>query len=180
VAEPQSFAPVKLICGIISSQERVISRTEERLLQMFGPIDRESPMFPFDFTDYYEKQMGENLFRKFLSFGTLVRPESLDKIKIETIQLEKEIQEEWDKQRRVVNIDPGYLATASLIMATAKNFAHRIPLGNGIYAHLELMFGKDEVRLLEWTYPDFQNKGYHEFFLDVRRIYLSQLKKEAP
>ena len=179
LAEPQSFVPVKLICGIIAPMESIFLRAEERLAQMYGGIDLASPLFSFDFTDYYEKQMGKDLKRKFLSFGELIEPERLGTIKLETNRLEEEIQEEFHAQHRTVNIDPGYLTLASLIMATAKNFAHRVPLKNGIYAHLEFLFGRDEIRSLDWTYPDFKNKGYQEFFLEVRRIYLSQFQKET-
>jgi len=91
--------------------------------------------------------------------------------------LEEEIREEFQALHRIVNIDPGYLTPASLIMATAKDFSHRIPLQNGIYAHLEFLFGKDKIHTLNWTYPDFKCKGYQEYFLEVRRLYLSQLNK---
>lgn len=179
MAEPQPFIPVKLICGIIASKERTILRAKERLAQHYGEIDSSSPLFSFDFTDYYEKQMGKNLKRKFLSFKKLVEAERLCAIKQETNRLEEEIREEFQSLHRIVNLDPGYMTPASLIMATAKDFSHRIPLQNGIYAHLEFLFGKDEVRTLDWTYPDFKCKDYQEYFLDVRRFYLSQLKNKT-
>jgi hypothetical protein len=144
---------------------------------MYGILDSQSPLFVFDLTDYYEKQMGKNLKRKFLSFEELVEPEGLSKIKQDTNRLEEDLREEFQNSHRVVNLDPGYLTQAALVMATAKDFSHRIPLQHGIYAHLEFLFGKDEVRTLDWTYPDFKNKGYQEYFLAVRRLYLSQLKK---
>jgi hypothetical protein len=147
---------------------------------MYGPSDSQSLLFPFDLTDYYESQMGKNLKRKFLSFRELVQPERLSTIKRETNRLEGEIREELQSPRRIVNLDPGYLTPASLIMATAKDFSHRVPLQDGIYAHLEFLFGKDEVRILDWTYPDFRNKGYQEFFCGLRRLYLAQLKRESP
>ncbi|MGB9894061.1 MAG: DUF4416 family protein, partial [Candidatus Saccharicenans sp.] len=75
--------------------------------------------------------------------------------------------------------DPGYLTASALIMATTKDFAHRIPLNQGIYAHLEMLFQKKGVKLLEWTYPDFQQSGYQEFFLRVREVYLAQLKQSS-
>ncbi len=178
MADPQSFVPAKLICGIITSQESAFCKSEERLIQMYGNPDSQSPLFSFDFTDYYEKQMGKNLKRKFLSFQNLIEPERLSTIKRDTNRLEEEIREELQSTHRVVNIDPGYLTSASVIMATAKDFSHRIPLGDGIYAHLEFLFGKDEVRTLDWTYPDFKSKDYQVYFLEVRRLYLSQLKKK--
>lgn len=178
MTEPKSFSPVKLICGIIASEEKFFKRAEERLVELYGPLDLASPLFTFDFTDYYEKQMGQNLKRKFVSFGNLIFPESLSEIKIRTNALEEEIKEELKAGKRIVNLDPGYMTASALIMATAKDFAHRIALQHGIYAHLELLFGKDDVRDLSWTYPDFETEGYQKFLLDVRRIYLAQLQSQ--
>ncbi len=174
MAEIKPFSQVKLICGIIASKETFFKRAEERLVQLYGSVDLTSPLFIFDFTDYYEKQMGKNLKRKFLSFARLISPEKLGKIKLRTNGLEEEIREELKEDRRIVNLDPGYLAQAALIMATAKDFAYRIPLQQGIYAHLELLFGKKEIKTLDWTYPDFRTDEYQKFFMEVRQIYLSQ------
>lgn len=176
MAEAESFLPAKLICGIISSQENFAQTAKVKLAQLFGSIDSESPHFLFDYTDYYDEQMGSPLQRQFLSFQPLLPPERLSEIKIQTNKLEEDIRQELGESLRAVNIDPGFLNGSSLIMATAKNFAHRIPLQAGIYAHLELLFGKDYVRTLMWTYPDFKKGTYHEYFLEVRKIYLSQLK----
>ncbi len=176
MTEPKPFSPVKLICGIIASEEKFFKRAEERLVELYGPLDLTSQLFTFDFTDYYEKQMDQNLKRKFVSFSNLIFPESLGEIKIRTNALEAEIEEDLKARRRIVNLDPGYMTASALIMATAKDFAHRIPLQHGIYAHLELLFGKNDVRTLNWTYPDFKTEGYQIFLLDARRIYLAQLQ----
>jgi hypothetical protein len=130
----------------------------------------------FRFTDYYEKQMGKGLKRAFVSFRELIAPENLSETKIRTNLLEDEIKKEFGSPKRSVNIDPGYMTASALIMATAKDFSHRIPLQEGIYAHLELLFGKNEVKTLDWTYPDFRTASYQRFFLEVRKNYLEQLK----
>ncbi len=179
MAEPKPFSPAKLICGIIAGNESFFRIAEEKLSHLFGPLDAESPVFAFDLTDYYERQMGVGLKRKFISFEKLIRPEMLSRIKLTTNKLEDDIRDEFRTSHRSVNIDPGYLVSSALIMATAKNFAHRIPLQHGIYAHLEFMFGRDEVRPLSWTYPDYKREDYQTFFLEVRQIYLSQLKELA-
>lgn len=175
MAEAKPFTPVKLICGVISSDQKVRALAVEKLKQLYGPIDLISPTFAFDITDYYEKQMGKNLKREFVSFKRLIPPESLSEIKLRTNQLEEEIRVAFQAGGRVVNLDPGCLTSSALIMATAKNFAHRVPLQKGIYAHLELLFTRKETRPLDWTYPDYKEEEYQKFFLDVRRIYLSQL-----
>jgi hypothetical protein len=178
MTEPKSFSSVKLICGIIASEEKFFKRAEESLVELYGSLDLASQLFEFDFTDYYEKQMGQNLKRKFVSFASLICPEDISEIKIQTNALEEEIKEELKAGKRIVNLDPGYMNASALVMATAKDFAHRIPLQHGIYAHLELLFGKNDARPLSWTYPDFKTKGYQEFFLKIRRIYLSQVQDQ--
>lgn len=177
MAEPKPFSPVKLICGIIASKEPLFKKAEEHLVRLCSPVDLTSPLLDFKFTDYYEKQMGKNLKRKFLSFTRLISPEKLSEIKLQTNELEEDLRKEFQARHRVINLDPGYLTSSALIMATAKNFAHRVPLQNGIYANLELLFGKNEARTLDWTYPDFKTKEYQKFFMEVRQIYLRQLRK---
>lgn len=176
MTEMRPFSPVKLICGIISSQERFFEKAKEYLVRLYGPVDHQSPLFEFNFTDYYEKQMGKELKRKFLSFGELFAPEKLCEIKIRTNELEEEIKREFKANLRIVNLDPGYLTASALIMATAKDFAHRIPLQRGVYAHLEFLFSKKGIKVLDWTYPDFKTSGYQRFFREVRKIYIEQLK----
>jgi hypothetical protein len=177
MAEPKPFALVKLIVGIISSKEIYLERAEEEISVLFGPVDLKSPIFPFDLTNYYEEQMGINLKRIFLSFVELVPPGQLSAMKIRTNALEQKIRQDSGENFRVVNIDPGILTSSSLIMATAKDFSHRIPLAQGIYAHLEFLFSKQGIRILEWTYPDFRQESYQRFFLDVRKIYQEQLRQ---
>lgn len=176
MAEIKPFSPVKLICGLIASQENLFERAKEHLITLFGDSDLESASFEFDLTDYYERQMGKELKRKFLSFRSLIRPEELSGIKHRTNLLEGEIRKELREDRRIINVDPGYITTSALIMATAKDFSHRIPLDQGIYAHLEFLFSRSGIKTLEWTYPDFRKQDYQAFFLSVRRLYLQQLK----
>lgn len=176
MADATSFTPVKLICGVMARDDDVFGRAEERLMQSLGPVDLSSPSFAFCFSDYYEKQMGGAVRRKFLSFADLVSPEVLSEVKLRTNALETAMRRDQGEDRRLVNLDPGMLSASALVMATAKDFAHRIPLQGGIYAHLELLFGRDCIRTLEWTYPDFKTGIYDAFFLKVRRIYLQQLK----
>ena len=187
MAEIRGFRPVKLISGIIAGRDEHFARAEERLSGLCGPIDSRSARFPFAFTDYYEAEMGSGLRRGFVGFDRLIDPSGLAAIKIRTNELEREIAAEFEADRpgrqeqpgprgRIVNIDPGYLTAAALIMATTKDFSHRIPLRDGIFGHLEFLFTKTGVRRLDWTYPDFAQAGYEAFFLDIRRQYLRRLK----
>jgi hypothetical protein len=176
MAEIKPFSPVKLICGLIASQEEHFGRAKTDLMSLFGDIDLETAEFAFNLTEYYERQLGPGLKRKFLSFRLLIRPEELSGIKHRTNLLEEEIRKNFLEEHRIINIDPGYITASALIMATAKDFSHRIPLEKGIYAHLEFLFSKNGFKTLEWTYPDFRGNAYHEFFLAVRKLYLQQPK----
>jgi len=179
MAEPKPFRPVKLICGILASSDDHFEAAEERLETLGGEFDARSERFPFGATDYYDAEMGPGLRRSFVSFVRLVDPTDLSAVKRRTNGLEDEVRKAFGASHRLVNLDPGYLTPAALIMATAKDFSHRIPLEGGIYAHLELLFGKNAIRRLEWTYPDFSRPAYETFFLEVRRIYLRQLKARS-
>lgn len=188
MAEIRSFPPVKLMCGIIAARDEHFIRAEEKLAGLYGPIDSRSARFAFDLTNYYEVEMGPGLKRGFISFDRLIDPSGLAAIKIRTNGLEKEIAAEFGTDRqpgrrsqpgcrgRIVNLDPGYLTAAALIMATAKDFSHRIPLQEGIYGHLEFLFTKTGIRRLDWTYPDFAQEGYQAYFLSLRREHLRRLK----
>lgn len=174
---PKRFEKVNLIIGIIYREEIFLEEAIFHLRDIFGRTDLESESFIFDVTDYYNKEMGGGLRRKFFSFERLIFPEELSDIKIKTNEIEESLKSEAKSNGRVVNIDPGILSATSLIMATTKNYSHRIPLKNGIYAHLEFLFRKNSIQYLEWTYPDMRKEEYADFFLKARKNYLEKLRK---
>lgn len=168
MAQARPFAPVKLVCGIMTADEALVRTAEERLAELYGPIDLRGPRIPFGWTDYYEAEMGSGLTRGFVSFARLVDPVRLAEIKIRTNAIETELG--GPAAHRRVNLDPGCLSRAALIMATAKDFSHRVPLRDGIYAHLEVLMTKSGFKRLEWTYPDFRTADYEPFFMKARAI----------
>ncbi|MBN1222461.1 MAG: DUF4416 family protein [Candidatus Aminicenantes bacterium] len=175
VAKP--FSPVKLICGILFSDHLVFEQAETVLTKNFGRVEKRSASIDFTFTDYYDKQMGSGLKKKLLSFSELIDPGGLSRIKLQTNRMEDEIKDFFKSDKRIVNLDPGTMSASALVMATVKDFAHRIPLQEGIYGHLELLFTKKGVKILNWTYPDFRTEEYHRFFIEIRKSYLEQLRQ---
>jgi len=163
----------KLIIGIILSDEKVIKQPQRILENKFGKVDVESNLWPFDKTGYYEEEMGENLLRKFLSFENFIRPEQIAKIKNFTNKLEKKLSKNG---KRMINLDPGYLTDSKLVLATTKDYSHRIYLGTGIYAEVTLYFKERSFRYFDYTYPDYRSAEYITFFNAVRKIYLEQIK----
>ncbi len=172
----RSFNAVKLFIGVLASHPKLLAEVENRLAAAYGPIDHRSDVIPFDFTDYYEKEMGGIIDRVFFSFERLVEADQLAGIKKQTNRLEDEIAPLFTTVKRPVNLDPGYIETAKVILASTKNFYHRIYLGGGIFAEVTMHFKNNTYQFFPWTYPDYQSKDYQDFFLTIRRIYRSQLR----
>ena len=173
MGKPQDHIPVKLITGLISRNPSQFSVAKRLLEKKFGKVDKETDLLDFSCTDYYEKELGKNLKRKFLSFKGLIPLERDCRIKLYTSKIERKFSE---NNARSINIDPGYITLANLILFTTKNRSHRIYIGQGIYADLELQFAKKSFHPLEWTYPDYRTKEYIDFFNSVRATYVSQIK----
>lgn len=170
-------APVKLFVGIISGYIPLFDRAEQLLAKEFGPVDLKSDIIPFDFTDYYAREMGTNLKRRFLSFQKLIMPDEISRVKIRTNLMETELVNEADDKSAVrpINLDPGYLDKSKMLLATTKDYNHRIYLRDGIYAEVTLQFRTNQgFKPYPWTYPDYQTRPYLDFFNKAREIYLAQ------
>jgi len=166
--------PVKLIASMFAGSGELLEKAKVRLGQEFGPIDYESELLPFDHTTYYAVEFGENLKRRFVAFAELVRPERLTEIKLLTNALEME----WAVEgKRQINIDPGYVSHSKLVLATTKDHAHRIYLGQGIYAEVTLYFREGTFRPWPWTYPDYASPPLIAIFNHIRGLYVKQLRK---
>jgi DNA-binding LytR/AlgR family response regulator len=160
--------PVKLIIGFIFKEEQILKKTETLLKKYYGEIDFESQTLSFTHTDYYEKEFGRDLKRKFISFKKLIPPQNLPKIKITTNQIENKTSR---GQSRRINIDPGYLDLSKLILASTKDYYHRIYLEKGIYAEITLFYRDKTFNPWEWTYPDYKTPEYIAIFNKIRENY---------
>lgn len=174
MGQPKEPVPVKLFMSLLTGEEFLFHQACEALKEKFGEIDFISEKLSFDFTHYYAKEMGENLFRHFIAFASLIPRESLPDIKWSTNRLERQLADSEGKRK--VNIDPGYLCEAHIVLATTKAYAHRPYLGKGIYADLTLLFRNQSFQPLEWTYPDYRQKEAVQLFNDLRKRYMRQLQ----
>jgi len=170
----QTPPPAKLVCSIFSQQEGLINRVVDALHGTYGNTDFKSPVIPFDITSYYEPEFGSSLKRIFISFAELVSQDALVDIKYVTNKLEQEFSLEAKRQ---ANIDPGILTAERLVLATGKNFTHRIYLGRGVFADLTLIYKKDSFMTLPWTYPDYASKEVIVFWNNVRKAYLKVISE---
>ncbi len=179
--EPQ---PVKFFASVITSDSGLMQKTRLKLESEFGGIDFETPELEFENTDYYAKELGPGLKRKIFSFMPVRRAVELPGIKLMTNAMEGESSvqapgcDKSDESKRRVNIDPGYLTLHNVVLATCKNFSHRVYLERGVYAELTYMFNarKQGYDLLDWTYPDYRTDEIRAFFKKVRGMYQGNLE----
>ena len=160
----KSPLPKKLFASVISNDWESFAKVLSALEDIFGESDYIGPILPFNYTDYYQKEMGKDLKRRIVSFQYLVDPQLLPWIKLETNRVE-EIFSVSGKRR--FNIDPGILDLARLILLTTKDYAHRIYVGNGIYAEVTLLYRNRDFLPLPWTYPDYKSKDLIEILFIV-------------
>ena len=171
--------PAKLIVGMLSGRRELLTEAAERLARDYGPIDLTSEATSFDFTHYYDKQMGPNLLRQFVAFERTICPGELARIK----RAANDVEDEFAAARtgdptRPVNLDPGYVTESKLVLASTKDFAHRIYLRDGIYAEVTLTYARGRWAAGDYTFPDYASGAYDAFFTGVRDRLRRQLGRK--
>jgi hypothetical protein len=171
---PKKPDPAKLVIGCIMNDKGLIDQIHPVLEDAFGPVDMISNWLNFAYTNYYYKEMGSPLYRKMFVFKPLIEQDDLAKIKVNTNRVEQSFCVE---NKRSINLDPGYMVSSRFILATGKEYAHRIYIGRKIYADLTLMYSKKNgFQTLDWTYPDYASETMLDFLSKVRNKYLEDLK----
>lgn len=170
----QSPSSAVLILAAISRHAEARAWARETAVQRLGPLVGESEAFDFTETDYYAATMGPNLRKQFLAFERLIDPSALADIKRQTNDWEAEYAAvAGHSEPRPLNLDPGYITPAKLVLASTKDHAHRIYLRDGIYAELTLSFRHRRWQPLEWTYPDYRRDDFQQFFTQCREWLLN-------
>lgn len=165
--------PAKFFCAITFAGSIDYKQILDRLTAIVQESDTQSEIYDFDkFTDYYESQMGRNLKKVFVSFKELMEIERLPELKVATNGLEEEYETHG---KRLINLDPGYITQAKLVLATTKNYSHRLYLGKGIFGDLHMIYKNKNYQPQAWTYPDYKQQLALSYFNKLRQIYKEQL-----
>ncbi len=185
---------IKIICGILfnslycakkfnynyedlSSIARninsIIEENFSKKLKIFLKVDLQSKVIKFDTTDYYKDEMGEEIFRYWISFSPVIYAKDIYKIKVLTNEIETEIFSDENKNRKV-NIDSGYIEGSKLVLFSTKNYSHRVYLEEGIFAEVTLLYKNKNFQTLDWTYPDYRLPQAIEFFTKARQKMLEE------
>lgn len=170
----REYQPHKLIVPALFTGHTALEDLEYTVGATFGPIDSSSGTIPFNFTNYYDAELGTPIQRVLFSIRGLVDPGDLARLK--HAAMEAETRSARSDGRRTINLDPGLLSLSRVILATTKASAHRIPIGTSIHAEITLLFRRGAFTPLEWTYPDFRSARYQEWLLSVRQRYHDELR----
>ena len=160
--------PAKLLASVIYRDEERFADARDLFSARVGSVERVSGRFPFDFTDYYAREMGAPLVRRFVVAADPVARDALASAKKAAERIEAELAVGG---RRTVNVDPGLLTEENFILATGKNYSHRVYLRDGVFADLTLVYEKGAYRALPWTYPDYASDAVRAFLAEVRSAY---------
>jgi hypothetical protein len=157
-----------LFVGALYSDQDYYFRACSALKGVFGDIVMESPLSAWDFSDYYKDEMGEPIFRRFIFFREPFSPDALADAKLKTIEMEAGFS--VDGKRRI-NLDPGYLTPAKVVLASTKDYSHRIYLRDGIYAEATLIFKRNRFQPHLHTYTDYKDEKRQRLFLLAREMF---------
>ncbi len=169
---PRVAEKVCLISAVCYQKDVQLDDVLQKMTNSFGQIDEKSETFLFTHTQYYLKEMGADLFKFFCSFKMFIDPMKIVAVKLESNTIENSFRKNG---KRTINIDPGYIETPKLVLATTKNYGHRIYLGQGIYGDVQMFWRNGDFKTNPWTYPDYQEEKTREFFSKIRKKYLSQI-----
>jgi hypothetical protein len=171
---PREPKPAKLVVSVFMKDTSLFQQAAGGLCESFGSVDMVSAWLPFNKTDYYTAEIGSPLFRRLIAFCKLIEQDTLADVKLFANRLEDQFSKDG---KRLVNIDPGYLLAERFVLATGKNYTHRVYLREGIYADLTLIYCKGRFRSLDWTYPDYAGGAIINFLKSVRDRYMYQMKE---
>ncbi|MBU1229674.1 MAG: DUF4416 family protein [Proteobacteria bacterium] len=177
MSTPREPSPGKLVLSVLAAADWWADAWPDfraGLVERHGPVDYETPLLPFDHTAYYNQELGRpphgELFRRLLGFARLVPLDGLVAVKLAT-NTDERGQARPDGSRRV-NLDPGLLTLERLILASGKNFTHRVYLGQGIWADLTLIYNRKSGWVaLPWTFPDYATEDMKRRLTELRALY---------
>jgi hypothetical protein len=167
----------KLMAFIIAPKNSFEHSWLSMLSDNFGEIDHKGDFFPFDKTDYYKDEMGENLHRCVISFEMLVEMENIGMYKNKAIELEN--CQKNERAGRVLNIDIGYMDSDKIVLPSTKRGPFKLYAGSGIWLDMILSYAKGDFKPTEWAFADFRENPYKRDLLLIREKYKKALHGKA-
>ena len=167
--------PAKYFVALLTSDNNLLTAVETDLSSVLGEIDGRSETVSWTASNFYEKEMGAGLLRRFVACADLRSPQDMAAIKLRTQQIEDTYRTANSNRR--INLDPGYLDAYKVVLASTKNASQRIYLNSGIYAEATLLYYDGAFHGLEYTYRDYLWPDTLAFLTQLRARYLTQLRR---
>lgn len=164
---PHLFEEPILFIGTLFSEKNIFEAVFPALQNKFGNVLFQSDIQPWNYSAHYTRELGTPLYRNFIFFDGVIDPSTLADIKLLTNDLEAIYSRDG---RRKINLDPGYITLAKVVLASTKNYSHRIYLGKGIYAELALLYKNHQFITMPYTYNDYKDPYYLNMFMNVRKL----------
>ncbi|MBF0344381.1 MAG: DUF4416 family protein [Nitrospirae bacterium] len=162
-----------LFCGLLYSDATAYNDAKTIVVENFGAVGQESAQFDWGYYQYYKDEIGQPIYRRYITIDGLFDTQTIADVKHKTNGMEGRLSVHG---RRRVNIDPGYITLAKVVLVSTKNYAHRIYLRDGIYAEITLIYYKDSFMPHLFTYPDYKEPATNEFLLHGRKVLKRMLR----
>lgn len=166
--------PALMFAALFSSDKRLLEKGASGLSGNGEDTLCSSGIFEFSETDYYREEMGSPLFKQLFLFPGIFDPGKISETKLLSNRFEQTFSV---RKKRKVNIDPGYITLTKVVLATTKNYSHRIYVGKGIYAEITLAWQKGAFSPNPWTYPDYKRPEVIDFFNAAREELKKSIKQ---
>jgi hypothetical protein len=157
-----------LFVGCLFARHDIFESAEALLRENFGSVYFKSQVVPWNYSTYYEREMTSPLHRIFCFFERIIDPSYLAEAKLRTNEIEQQFAAD---DRRQINLDPGYMTPAKVILASTKNYSHRVYLNKGIYGEVSLIYKNENYQPLPYTYRDYQDPIFIDVFKQARRFF---------
>jgi hypothetical protein len=165
MGQPTPHTPALLLLAAFSRHDDALHWAKQKAEVQWGAVELESPAFDFVQTEYYTSSMGPGLKKVFFVFEKPFDPADMVDVKLLTNAWEDEYAALGKhSEQRPLNLDPGYITLGKLILASTKDFAHRIYLNRGIYAEVTLFYKHHQWRHHDCTFADYRREDYQQYF----------------
>lgn len=159
---------------MLYSHSMAVHQIHPTLEKEFGESLLVSSASTWNYTGYYNNELGWPLFRQFVFYKNAIDPGDLADIKVRTNEIEDFFSVEG---KRRINLDPGYLTLSKIVLASTKDYAHRVYLRRGIYAEITLYYQDAIFQPHLFTYRDYQEKSCLDIFMRARELFRKQLSE---
>ena len=170
--------PVVRFCAVITRHKDARKWAIARLAEQWGQATVCSVEIPFEAGGYYTPSMGSGLHKSLIAVADFADPGSLADWKNETNEWEQEYtRSSQHEEDRPLNLDPGYMTQAKLVLATTKDRDHRLYLRDGMFAEVTLTYVGKAWQHHRWTYPSYRTDEVATFANQCRADLRQHLKE---